>query len=96
MIILGSFDILTDMLVFVMWIFNCLLFLSLFILRKREPDLERPYKVLWYPVVPIVAIIGGLFIVVTTLINQTGLAIVGLAITLLGIPVYYLHKKFKI
>ncbi|POH17753.1 APC family permease [Fructilactobacillus sanfranciscensis] len=96
MIILGSFDILTDMLVFVMWIFNCLLFLSLFILRKREPDLERPYKVLWYPVVPIVAIIGGLFIVVTILINQTGLAIVGLAITLLGIPVYYLHKKFKI
>ncbi|WP_395319576.1 APC family permease [Fructilactobacillus frigidiflavus] len=96
MIILGSFDILTDMLVFVMWIFNCLLFLAVFILRKREPHLERPYRVLWYPFVPIVAIIGGLFIVVTTLINQTGLAVVGLIITLLGIPVYYLHKKFGI
>lgn len=96
MIILGSFDILTDMLVFVMWIFNCLLFLAVFILRKREPHLERPYRVLWYPFVPIVAILGGLFIIVTTLINQTGLAVVGLIITLLGVPVYYLHKKFGI
>ncbi|WP_413627970.1 amino acid permease [Fructilactobacillus vespulae] len=92
MILLGSFDILTDMLVFVMWIFNCLLFLALFVLRKKEPDLDRPYKVLWYPIVPIIAIVGGLFIVITTVINQTGLAMVGLGITLLGIPVYYLHQ----
>lgn len=92
MILLGSFDLLTDMLVFVMWIFNCLLFIALFVLRKKEPELERPYRVLWYPVVPIIAIIGALFIVITTVINETELAMVGLAITLAGIPVYYLHQ----
>ncbi|USS84462.1 amino acid permease [Fructilactobacillus myrtifloralis] len=92
MIFLGSFDVLTDMLVFVMWLFNCLLFLAVFILRKREPNLERPYRVLWYPVVPAVAILGGLFIIVTTLINQPGLAFAGLGITLLGVPIYYLHQ----
>ncbi|USS86105.1 amino acid permease [Fructilactobacillus cliffordii] len=92
MIFLGSFDLLTDMLVFVMWIFNCLLFLAVFILRKKEPLLERPYRVLWYPIVPAIAILGGLFIVVTTLINQTGLAFAGLGITVIGVPVYYLHR----
>ncbi|WP_429971862.1 APC family permease [Fructilactobacillus sp. Tb1] len=92
MMFLGTFDILTDMLVFVMWIFNCLLFIALFILRKREPKLKRPYTVPGYPIIPIIALIGGLFILVTTIINQTGLALTGILVTLLGVPVYYFHQ----
>lgn len=45
MMFLGNFDLLTDMIVFVMWIFSLLIFIAVFILRKREPDLKRPYRV---------------------------------------------------
>ncbi|KRM31431.1 amino acid transporter [Agrilactobacillus composti DSM 18527 = JCM 14202] len=95
MMFLGSFDTLTDMLVLVIWAFSVLLFVAVFILRKRHPELERPYKVLFYPVIPIIAIIGGSFIVISTLITQPGLAFIGLGVTALGIPVYYGHQHFK-
>ncbi|MCK8611479.1 amino acid permease [Apilactobacillus kunkeei] len=93
MIFAGSFDLLTDMLVFVMWIFNCLLFVAVFKLRRKEPEMIRPYKVPWYPIVPIIALVGGIFILAETLITQTGLALVGLLLTLIGIPVYYLQQR---
>lgn len=92
MMFMGSFDTLTDMLVFVMWIFNILLFIALFILRKREPKLRRPYRVPGYPVIPIIAILGGLFILIITIWTQTGLAVTGLILTGIGIPVYYYHQ----
>ena len=88
MMISGKFDMLTDMLVFVIWIFYTMTFLAVFILRKREPELERPYKVPLYPVIPCVALLGGLFIVINTLCTQTGLAMLGLVATLLGLVFY--------
>ncbi|GAA6236900.1 APC family permease [Apilactobacillus micheneri] len=93
MIFAGSFDLLTDMLVFVMWIFNCLLFIAVFRLRRKEPEMIRPYKVPWYPIIPIIALVGGIFILFETIISQTGLALVGILLTVLGIPVYYLQQR---
>ncbi|MGX7200882.1 amino acid permease [Enterococcus plantarum] len=95
MMFLGSFDLLTDMLIFVMWLFSLLIFSAVLILRKREPELNRPYKVPFYPVIPIIAIFGGLFILITTLFTQTLLASVGIGITLLGVPVYLLNQIVK-
>lgn len=89
----GSFDLLTDMLVFVIWIFYTMTFAAVFILRKREPELERPYKVPLYPFIPIVALIGGTFIVINTLFTQTNLALIGILLTALGIPIYFYLKK---
>jgi len=93
MMLMGSFDILTDMLVFVMWLFNCLIFIAIFVLRKREPELVRPYKVPGFPLVPLIALVGGIFIVVTTLVTETGLAATGLALTLVGLPIYFIHQR---
>lgn len=93
MMFLGSFDLLTDMLVFVMWLFSLLIFSAVLILRKKEPELHRPYKVPFYPFIPILAILGGLFILITTLFTQTMLASIGIGVTLLGIPVYKINKK---
>ena len=50
------------MLIFVIWLFSVLIFVAVFILRKREPNLKRPYKVPLYPVIPIIAVLGGIFI----------------------------------
>ncbi|MDR2833408.1 MAG: APC family permease [Streptococcaceae bacterium] len=90
-----AFNLLTDMVVFVIWIFYTLIFVAVFILRKREPDTHRPYKVPFYPLVPIIAIAGGIFILVMTLMTQLMLALTGVIATAIGIPVYfYMHKKY--
>lgn len=95
MIALGNFDILTDMLVFVMWTFTTLLSVAVFILRKREPELERPFKAPGYPLIPLISVIGGLFIIVMTVINQFVLSVIGLGLTLLGLPIYYWVKMTR-
>lgn len=95
MMLMGSFDLLTDMLVFVMWVFNCLIFLAVFRLRKTEPKLARPYRVPGYPIIPLIALVGGLFIIVTTLLTETGLAITGLGLTLIGLPIYFWHQRHR-
>ena len=93
MILLGNFNVLTDMLVFVMWTFNTMLSIAVVILRKREPELKRPFKVPWYPIIPLISVIGGVFIVVSTIINQFVLSLIGIVLTLLGLPIYYYMQK---
>ena len=93
MIFLGTFDLLTNMLVFVMWTFTTLISIAVVILRYREPKLDRPYAVPWYPIIPIISIGGGLFIVISTVINEFWLSITGIGLTALGLPVYYYMKK---
>lgn len=93
MILLGNFNVLTDMLVFVMWTFNTMLSIAVLVLRKREPELKRPFSVPWYPLIPLISIIGGVFIVVSTIINQFILSMIGIGLTLLGMPIYYYKQK---
>lgn len=95
MIMTGQFNQLTDMLIMVVWIFYTLTFIAVFILRKKESKLERPYKVLFYPIVPIIAIIGGIYVVLNTIVTQPLNSAVGIGITLLGLPVYFVVKKKK-
>lgn len=92
MITLGAFDSITNMLVFVIWAFYVMAFYAVFVLRKREKALERPYKVPMYPVIPAIAMIAGVFVMVNTLFTQPVLAIIGIMITLLGVPIY----KYKV
>lgn len=92
MMALGAFDTITNMLIFVIWTFYCMAFAGVIILRKREPALYRPYKVPLYPIIPLIALIGGSFILINTLFTQTLLAAIGIIVTLLGVPVYQ-HLK---
>lgn len=88
MILSGQFNQLTDLMVFVIWIFNTLTFAAVVKLRRTEPTLHRPYRVPLYPVVPIIAILGGLYIILNTLVVQPENAALGLLLTLAGIPVH--------
>lgn len=96
-ILSGSFNRLTDMIVFVLWIFFTLGVFSIFILRKRHKDKERTYTVPLYPITPIVGILGGLYIIISTINNDTINSLTGIGITLLGLPVYYFlrYKKHR-
>lgn len=67
--------------------YRCLYF------KKKAPELPRPYKVPLYPIVPIIAILGAIFILGMTMMTQTKLALIGIGVTLIGIPVYYQKRK---
>ena len=96
MMFTGEFDTLTDFLLFTIWIFFIATFFAIFVLRKKEPNMPRPYKVPLYPIIPWISIIGGTYIVIAALITQFTLAISGVLLTLLGLVFYTAtHKKLK-
>src|SRR5258705_3107162 len=68
-VISGSFDILADMFVFMSWVFYGLVVGGIFILRKKMPDVERPYKVKGYPILPVIFILFTGFYLTTTVYN---------------------------
>ena len=92
-ILSGSFDTLTNLIVFIMWIFFTMCVAGIFILRSKHKDLDTPYKVPFYPITPLIGIIGGVFILVSTFITDWSNAMYGIVITLLGLPVYLYMKK---
>lgn len=96
----GQFNLLSNLTIFTIWIFYVLIFIGVFKLRREKPDLHRPYKVIAYPVIPIIAIVGGLFVIINQLfmagLQSSIIAISGVVITLIGLPVYaYMLKKHK-
>lgn len=91
----GKYGDLLTMVSFVVVIFYVLTIIGIFILRKKQPDLPRPYKAFGYPVLPIIYIIlASLFCVGLVWASPT-YSLWGLAITLIGIPLYYLAVRNK-
>jgi APA family basic amino acid/polyamine antiporter len=93
LVLSGTFDQLTDMLIFAAFIFYGATTLGVFILRKRMPDAPRPYRVWGYPVVPAVFIVFCVFLIGNTLIARPREAAIGLFLILLGIPFYWWFLK---
>lgn len=89
----GKFDTLTSLTIFTIWIFYVLTFVGLIKLRKDKPNLERPYKVPLYPVIPLISIIGGLFVIVSQLFTNTLLSVGGLIVTAIGLPIYIVMSR---
>lgn len=97
LVLSGSFDQLTDMLIFAVFIFYGATSLGVIILRRRMPDAPRPYKVWGYPVVPVFYILFCIGLFLNTTITKPREAGIGLALILAGIPVYwFLQRKKKI
>ena len=90
----GTYGQLLDYVVFAVLIFYVLTIGGIFILRKRMPDAERPYRAFGYPVVPALYIILATAIMLILLFYKRDYTWPGLIIVILGIPVYFLwHKK---
>lgn len=85
----GSFDTLTDYVVFGSWIFYALVTASIFIYRRKYPDLERPYKAFGYPVIPVIFLLVAGWLLVNTMMTAPRQAFTGLVLIILGLPVYY-------
>src|SRR6187431_1515173 len=86
----GKYGQLLDMISFVVVIFYVMTIMGIFILRRKRPDIERPYKAFGYPLLPAIYILMGTAFCILLLIFKTTYATWGLVITLAGIPLYYL------
>jgi basic amino acid/polyamine antiporter, APA family len=89
----GSYGDLLDYCTFVSLIFYIVTIAGIFILRKKEPNAERPYKVIGYPLVPILYILMAGAICLILMYTKSGNTGKGLVIVLLGLPIYYFLKK---
>lgn len=86
----GSYGDLLDMIAFVVVLFYALTIIGIFVLRKKKPDMERPYKAFGYPVLPIIYIIMALTFCIFLIKMKPLFAGIGLGIVLAGIPLYYI------
>jgi basic amino acid/polyamine antiporter, APA family len=102
LIISGSFDMLADMMVFMSWVVYGMGAVGIFLLRKKMPELARPYKIWMHPVTTILFILFAAFFLIVTLYNDINNymhdrqpvvnSLLGVLITAAGIPVYYYYK----
>src|SRR5215813_8630628 len=88
----GTFDQLTDCLLFASWIFYGLCASSVFVLRRKAPDKDRPYKTLGYPLMPLVFVLVATWLVINTLVNKRVESVTGLVLIALGLPLYFYFR----
>lgn len=92
----GSYDTLTDYVIFSNWIFFGLVIASVFIIRRRMPEIERVYRAWGYPWVPVLFLLTTAWLLIATLITSPTRSLIGLALVALGLPVYYYQSKSKL
>jgi APA family basic amino acid/polyamine antiporter len=103
LVLIGSFDMLMDMFVFITWIFYGFAAYGIFVLRKKMPLAHRPFKLKGYPYLPIIFIMFSSLYVVITLYNDTSNyiagkspiinSVFGLLLTAIGVPLYWYFRK---
>ena len=91
----GRYGDLLDMVSFVVVVFYVLTIIGIFVLRRKKPDAERPYRAFGYPVLPLIYIIMGISFCVALILQKPDYAGIGLGITLLGIPIYFIAVRQK-
>lgn len=91
----GTYSNLLDYVIFAVLLFFSLTIFAIFILRAKRPDIQRPYKAFGYPVIPGFYILVTTFIMIILLIYKPDYTFPGLIIVLLGIPVYFLWRKYS-
>ena len=96
LVLSGSFDQLTDMLIFAAFFFYGATAFGVFIMRRREPDAERPYKVWGYPIVPGLFVLFCIALIVITCMNHPREAALGIVLMLSGVPFYFYWNRKKV
>jgi APA family basic amino acid/polyamine antiporter len=91
----GKYGDLLDYVMFAVILFYILTIIGIFILRKKMPDAERPYKAFGYPIMQIIYIILASLFCINLIYAKPVFGIGSLSIVVLGIPVYYIWKAMK-
>ena len=89
----GTFNQLITYIIFASWIFYGMSAGAVIILRKKKPDMDRPYKTPAYPWIPIIFIFFAIFLTINTIMEAPRDAAIGSGIIIAGLPLYYYWKK---
>lgn len=89
----GTFDQITTSTIFAQWMIFAAVAAGVFVLRRKMPDAERPYRVLWYPVVPALFILVAVWLVINTLWASPVESGAGLLLIALGLPFYFYFRR---
>lgn len=92
----GSYEQLYTYAIFAVFLFHAATGLAVFVLRRRRPDAERPYRAWGYPVVPLVFVLTSLAFVANTLVEKPLESAIGLGIVLLGVPAYLWWRRHAV
>lgn len=93
LVLSGKYEQLFDFVIFGSWILYGMATASVFVLRRRRPDMPRPYKTLGYPVVPLLFLMGALVLEISTLWTKPRESLAGIALILLGLPFYFYWRR---
>jgi APA family basic amino acid/polyamine antiporter len=89
----GAFDQITTCAIFALWLFYGLTVSAVFVLRRKMPDVERPYKTPGYPLVPTLFILVAAWLVINTITTSPVESVAGLVLIALGLPLYVYFKR---
>jgi APA family basic amino acid/polyamine antiporter len=93
LVLTGSLDALANYVGFSITLFLGLAVAAVFVLRSREPDAPRPFKALGYPIAPAIFVIASAAIVLNAFYSDPRRTLIGAAIIVIGIPVYYFFRR---
>src|SRR5574341_2338987 len=93
-ILIRRFTELADQFIIGIWPFYALAIAAVYVLRRRRPDLERPYRTWGYPVVPALFLLGAILLLGNYLVSQTAALALDVGLIAAGVPVYVLWRRF--
>jgi APA family basic amino acid/polyamine antiporter len=94
LVFLGTFQQFFELAIFAEWLFYLLTATTIFVYRRRNPELPRPYKVWGYPVLPAVFAVCAAGVLVASFAGNLKGSLMGTALILLGLPVLVVVRKF--
>lgn len=89
----GKYEQLFDFVIFGSWLLYGMATAAVFVLRRRRPDLPRPYKTFGYPAVPLLFLGGALVLEISTLWTKPRESLAGISLILLGLPFYFYWRS---
>jgi APA family basic amino acid/polyamine antiporter len=93
LVLSGKYDDLFYLVIFASWILYGMTAAAVLVLRKKRPELYRPYHTLGYPLVPVLFVLGASILLVSTLFDRPRESLMGIGLILLGLPFYFYWKK---
>jgi len=93
LVLSGRYEQLFTYVIFANWIFYGATTASVFVLRRKRPELTRPYHTVGYPLLPVLFVLGASSVVLFTLRQSPRESLMGLVLILIGIPFYFFWKR---
>jgi basic amino acid/polyamine antiporter, APA family len=93
LVLSGKYDDLFNLVIFASWILYAMTAAAVIVLRKKKPDLVRPYHTIGYPLVPVLFVVGSIMLLTSTLFDRRRESLMGIGIMAAGLPFYFYWKK---